>query len=105
MKLLEHLDYGGVGVLHFTYAVRDNNSKFRKLVTWLKSYVPLMRNFINLIRRRSFFAPYMQMNMYNLNRLFFIMQNNNIRNLYCEYSDHDGALGITLYFNKYKKTD
>jgi hypothetical protein len=42
----------------------------------------------------------MQMNPYNVNELFFVMQSKGIRNSHVEFCDHDGELGIVLYFQK-----
>lgn len=99
-NLLSHLEDGGVCVLHFTYT-RD--SIISKWSPFIKNYIPFAKNIINLIRGRSFFAPQMQMNNYNLNKIFFIMQKNYIRDFHAEYTDHEGALGIILYFRKPEK--
>jgi hypothetical protein len=42
----------------------------------------------------------MQMNSYNLNELLFIMQGKGIRHFHVEFCDHDGQLGVILYFRK-----
>jgi hypothetical protein len=44
--------------------------------------------------------PEMQMNLHSLNQAFFLLQNFGIKNMYTEFTNHDGALGITLYFRK-----
>jgi hypothetical protein len=65
--------------------------------------IPLAKNILNIIKGRSFFSPYMQMNPYNLNRLSRIMQRHGVRDLYVEYIYHTGYLGAVLYFKKPKK--
>jgi len=94
-NLLTHLELGGIGVFHFTYA---KSLRFSKLIPWIKKYIPLAKNFINLIKGREFLAPQMQMNPYNLNSILFILQKNNIRNFYTEFTNHNGELGVILYF-------
>ena len=99
-NLIALLEDGGVCVVHFTYA---KSKKIKKLVPLIKNYIPLAKNFINLIKRRNIFAPQMQMNTYDLNRLFFIMQKSNVCEFYVEYTDHGGELGIMVYFKKPQK--
>lgn len=101
-NLISHLEDGGVCVIHFTYA---KDYRIRKLVPWIKNYVPLSRYFINLLKRRNLFAPQMQMNTYDLNKLFFIMQKSNVSEFHAEYTDHGGELGIELYFRMFRKPE
>ncbi|OGW33762.1 MAG: hypothetical protein A2X58_05825 [Nitrospirae bacterium GWC2_56_14] len=99
-SLLSRLADGGVGVVHFPYAKMPDVNWFRALIALAKRYVPLARNFIHLIRGRSFFTPYMQMNHYDLNRLFFIMQAHNVHRVVTEYIVDGRFLGVILYFQK-----
>ncbi|MFH1313761.1 MAG: class I SAM-dependent methyltransferase [Candidatus Eisenbacteria bacterium] len=96
-NLIDHLEDGGICVVHFTYA---KVHRIRKLVSLVKNNVPLAKNFVNLIKGREFVAPQMQMNSYNLNRLFLVMQQSNVCECYFEYTNHGGELGVILYFKK-----
>jgi len=103
-KLINHLADEGVGVIHFTYAREQMNNK-RKiffLISQIKKYIPFAKNGINLIRGRNIVAPEMQMNVYHLNHLFYIIQKNHIHNCYIEYTNHGGELGVLIYFQKPK---
>lgn len=44
--------------------------------------------------------PEMQMNSYNLNELFFLIQSAGVKKTYLEFTDHGGELGAFLYFQK-----
>ncbi len=96
-NLITRLASGGVGIIHFTYA---NDNYIRKIVSWIKSYIPLSKYFFNLIKGRNIFTPEMQMNLYDLNKLFSIMQKFNIFEFHAEYTNHGGYFGIVLYFRK-----
>lgn len=96
-NLIEHLSNAGVCVLHFTYA---KTYKFRKVIPLMRKYIPFFQNIINVIKGREFFYPHMQMNSYNLNHLFLMIQTANVRNCYIEFTDHGGELGIIVYFQK-----
>jgi ubiquinone/menaquinone biosynthesis C-methylase UbiE len=98
-NLLAHLEIGGVCVVHFTYA-NPYKLKIRKIVRLIKNYIPFGKNIINVIKGRNFFAPVMQMNAYDINKLFFVMQKSNVYGFHAEYSDHGGWQGIVLYFTK-----
>jgi SAM-dependent methyltransferase len=44
--------------------------------------------------------PEMQMNPYNLNSLFYLMQTAGVTQFHTEFTDHGGELGVFLYFRK-----
>jgi ubiquinone/menaquinone biosynthesis C-methylase UbiE len=71
-RLVELLRPGGIGALHFTYAFRAPRS--RRLLLEAYRAVPLLYGLRNLAKRRPFSEPLMQMNEYDLNRLFAILQ-------------------------------
>ena len=100
-NLIAHLECGGVCVVHFTYA---KTSAILKFVSFVKKYVPMSKNAINLIRGRKFFAPQMQMNSYNLNHLFLMIQKANISDCYTAFTNHGGELGVVVYFKKPRLT-
>ena len=57
-----------------------------------------------MIKGRGFSTPQMQMNDYNLNRLFAIIQQKlGVSNLFVDYTNHDGTLGVIIYFMKPNK--
>lgn len=97
--LLDRLTEGGVGVVHFTYA---KETGIKRAIPLIKKYIPLAKNILNAIKGRSFFAPGMEMNVYNLNRLFILLQKSSITHFHAEYTNHGGELGIILYFQKPK---
>jgi len=99
-NLIAKMEDGGVCVIHFTYA---KNYKIRKLVSLIKCYLPFAKNIINVIKGRDFSDPEMQMNNYDLNKLFLMMQKANVCKFYAEFTDHKGALGIIVYFQKPEK--
>lgn len=97
-NLIDHLEDGGICVAHFTYG---KESRAKRITGLLKNHVPFVKNFINLIKRRGFSTPQMQMNDYNLNRLFAIIQQKLlVSKLFVEYTNHDGTLGVIIYFMK-----
>lgn len=96
-NLLTHLEDGGICVIHVTYAKAH---AIQKVTTFVKKYIPLSKNIINLIKGEKFFTPHMQLNDYNLNKLLFIMWKFSVYEFYAEHTNHEGHLGITLYFKK-----
>ena len=96
-KLIKNLEHGGIGVVHFTYA-RDSYQKY--IVHFLKNKIPFLTNIINLIKKRNFFYPQMEMFTYDLNKISLILKGNNIKEFYREYTNHGGILGVYIYFKK-----
>lgn len=99
-NLIAKASDGGVCVIHVTYAA---NYKIKRLAPWIKCYLPFAKNIINAIKRTDSSAPEMQMNHYDLNKLLFIMQKANVCKFHVEFTDHAGALGVILYFQKPEK--
>lgn len=97
-KLIDHLADGGIAAIHFTYSKSADQKTFGVKLPQAWRALGKHRKFSYRERSRDL---RMQMNPYNLNELFFIMQSKNIRNFHVEFCDHDGQLGVFLYFQKH----
>jgi ubiquinone/menaquinone biosynthesis C-methylase UbiE len=99
-KLVSLVAKQGVGVIHLTFA----KTKFDKnqgiapntLSYYLKTkLVEFKKKLFN-----SSNEPEMQMNLHSLNQTIFILQQAGIDQFYAETTNHDGAIGVILYFKK-----
>jgi 2-polyprenyl-3-methyl-5-hydroxy-6-metoxy-1,4-benzoquinol methylase len=101
-NLLNHLAEGGICAIQFIYA---------RAILGERYGVPLLGLFIKkslrivkrLVRRSVRRDPEMQMNPYNVNELFFLIQSAGVHNLHAELTDHGGEVGLFLYFQKPQK--
>jgi hypothetical protein len=59
-----------------------------------------MGSTLNIVRGRNFFSPTptMQMNTYDLNKIFLMMQEINVSDFYAEYTESGGHFGLLIYF-------
>jgi SAM-dependent methyltransferase len=73
-SMIARLEPGGVGVLHFTYSYSVDTPRWRRGLNTLYTRVPFVYGLSNVIRGNRFSSPLMQMNTYDLNRLFRIVQ-------------------------------
>ena len=97
INLLSFLEEDGMCVIQLTYAktvFADNYGASPKINQVNESF-----RYIDIPDK----DPEMQMNSYNLNEIFFIIQSIGASNTYIEYTDHGGELGVYLYFQKPKK--
>jgi len=124
-RLLELLNQGGVGAVHFTYsrscfpvdAGSSNYEPGRKPVfLGGRDHLAGIKRAIQNRLARSFqrkkpspesnlesyklSVPTMQMNSYSLNPLFQILQEAGVREMHLAFTDHTGALGTVLFFRK-----
>jgi len=124
-RLLELLNQGGVGAVHFTYshscfpvdAGSSNYEPGRKAVfLGGRDHLAGIKRAIQNRLARSFqrkkpspesnlesyklSVPTMQMNSYSLNPLFQILQEAGVREMHLAFTDHTGALGTVLFFRK-----
>lgn len=98
-NLINHLSPLGVGVFHLTY--NRNTSRLHKAVHWFRRNIPLFHNLINVVQGKNFSEPMIQMNQYNLNRIFHIFQENGIKNVFSEFTCHGSVHeGMIFYFSK-----
>jgi SAM-dependent methyltransferase len=102
-RLLDHLEDGGIMAVQLTYSKNRfaasggyPSSEFGwRFMRW--GYTRL-RKLKNLVFPSK--DPEMQMNPYQLNRLFYLLQSRGIREFHSEFTDHGGELGVFLYFQK-----
>ncbi len=96
--LLARLAPNGVGVLHFTYATRLSAS--RRVAQWIRAHVPLVHNVVNVIQRKPFGFPHMQMNCYDADALLRRLQDRGCHRVHVRFTDHGMHLGVVLFFQR-----
>lgn len=98
-ELLDRLEPGGVGALHFTTAQRA--SKMRRLVRRLRWSSPLLNDLANLLKGRPG-EPLMIMDQYDLGRIWNALRKHGCEHAYLRATDHGGHLGAMIFFEKRK---
>jgi hypothetical protein len=93
MNILRAMKPGGIGVLHFTYF----NPGVHGFKGFIRKYLPFVRPLIMLLRGKKL-MPEMQMNEYSLNEIVREISSRSSSHVHMEFSDHDGILGVVVYF-------
>ena len=114
-NLLNHLKERGICAIQITYSkaifreshgVPPTELPIKKLKNKIKrrvrSLLKIVKRLVGspLISESPRRDPEMQMNPYNVNELLFLIQSAGIHNIYVRFTDHGGALGFYLYFQK-----
>jgi 2-polyprenyl-3-methyl-5-hydroxy-6-metoxy-1,4-benzoquinol methylase len=81
---------GGVGVVHVPIAARHPSAVAHTLVT---RHVPYATNLANLLRRRAWSYPHMQMNVYRLNALVARLMRRGFEDAHLRFDPADGGRG------------
>lgn len=102
-KLLARLADDGFGALHFVYA--SSRPRWRSVAHWLRKRVPLVHPALNLVQRRPIDSPLMQMNCYDLDAVFRMLQRHGCHRIAVRLSDHGGWLGAFVLFQKHPQLD
>lgn len=97
-RLLDLLEPGGVGALHYTYAT-GLSTKSRFLL-WARMHVPIANPALNVLLRRAPSHPVMQLNEYSVSRLLGILQDAGCTDVRGVLTDHQGNRGVVLLFQK-----
>jgi SAM-dependent methyltransferase len=102
-RLLERLEDGGVGALHFTYARAGRGIRW---IDWARKSLPLLNGLVNiLVLRLPFRYPLVQMNVYNLGVVFRILHHAGCHPVVATptvhvFSGKVTTYGTMLYFRK-----
>jgi SAM-dependent methyltransferase len=98
-KLLDHLEPGGIAVLHFHYA--RNATLTRRFGHWLRKRVPLIHMSLNIRSGLNWREPLMAMNAYSMTRLFALAQSHAIHRTLVQFTQHgDQYLGAVLFMQR-----
>ena len=96
--LIDRLQEGGVGVLHFAY--ETEKPKMRRVIPWTRKTIPFAHNIFNLIEGKQFSYPLMQGNRYSLNSILRLLQAKRCDHLYTRFTSYPGNYGVILFFQK-----
>jgi len=97
-SLVDALNNKGIGVIQFTY--KSNKSKAKRVISYFRYRLPFIHGIMNLLKGNSYTEPLMQMNSYDLNQVYSVLQEKGIENTFQKLEDHGGFWGVTIYFQK-----
>jgi trans-aconitate methyltransferase len=97
-QLVARLEPEGCGVIHVPFL--DSASRARKMVNWMQGNVPFVHGVVNILKRRPWGRPVMQMNVYSINALLAILSANGCSNVYIETICYGRFQSAVLYFQK-----
>jgi 2-polyprenyl-3-methyl-5-hydroxy-6-metoxy-1,4-benzoquinol methylase len=101
-RLVDLVAPGGIGAIHVTY-FRDTRMRYNLLYR-ARLYLPFFNGIVNLILKKPYSYPLMQMNEYNVSRLLHVLHTKNCHKLFCTFSAHPASHinyeGIILFFQK-----
>jgi SAM-dependent methyltransferase len=104
-RLLEVLEPGGIASLQLTYSTPEWADTGGVAPSGLKNWSAQLLRLVKAALRRLRPVPEerdpgMQMNPYDLNRLFYPLHALGVREIHTELSNHAGFLGVHLSFQK-----
>lgn len=97
-RLVELLAPGGVAVLHVPYARAA--SRWRQVGTWVRRAVPGVHGVVNRLRGQPWRRPAMQMNTYDLTRLYRLFEGCGIVQVHARFTRDGEYHGVLLYARK-----
>ena len=97
-RFLQVLNGGGIGAIHLTYGIPKN--KFAFLRARIYRDFPVVNRIKNLFRGAGQ-QPMIPFYIYDLNRIFMLLQKYDCGKCVVRFSDH-GQIGVFLFFQKQK---
>ena len=97
-RMLDFLNEGGIGVIQVIYY--SKRSWIYRSADYLRYRIPLLHTLLNAITGRPISEPLMQMNRYDLNELFFLLQEKGITNTLTLFENQGDFLSTSIVFQK-----
>jgi 2-polyprenyl-3-methyl-5-hydroxy-6-metoxy-1,4-benzoquinol methylase len=97
-KLMTHLAPGGVGALHFIYAI-DKPAAWR-FAFRARQHIPGLHQLANVIGGHPVSRPPMQMNAYSLPDLFAVIRDTGCDRSAVKFTEHGPFRGVVLMFRR-----
>lgn len=96
--MLDRLSEGGLGAVQLVYQRSD--SRLVRLLGALRRDVPLVHGFANLAYGRPFSDPLMEKNVYDLKRLFSILEEHDCGEIHVRFMGGGKLRSVILFFRK-----
>jgi 2-polyprenyl-3-methyl-5-hydroxy-6-metoxy-1,4-benzoquinol methylase len=97
-RLVGLLAPGGVAALHVPYV--RGASPLRRAATWARSTVPGLHGVLNRLRGAPWGQPRMQMNTYDLGRLYRVFESSGVAQVHARFTRDGEYRGVMLYVQK-----
>lgn len=97
-RLLELLEPGGVGAFHVPY--RRSVGPVRRAAGWARRTVPGVHGVLNRLRGMPWGRPPMQMNVYDLGRLYRLFESAGVAQVHSRFMRDGEYHGVMLYVQK-----
>jgi SAM-dependent methyltransferase len=97
-RLIDRLADGGVIAFHVPFHRNDSKLK-QALYGMRKNFLPI-NALANLIKRRKWDDPFMQMNMYDMNKLLRVMCDGGLSDVFIEIADVGGFVSAFAFGKK-----
>ncbi len=95
--LINRLNPGGIGVLHFTYAIPGEKTEVKRIIRLLFRIFPVLYSIKAKIKKQR--GPMMQMNEYSLSAISKLIQEAGANEIFISLTNHN-FYGATFYFKK-----
>jgi 2-polyprenyl-3-methyl-5-hydroxy-6-metoxy-1,4-benzoquinol methylase len=102
-RLLNLLSNNGVLAIQFLY--HRNEAAYVRVMGKLRRRVPILHNLTNLLYGKSFTEPLMEKNVYDINRLLFLLKNSECSNLHVRLLSEGSLDGMLLLCQKQRHAD
>ncbi|ESQ80789.1 class I SAM-dependent methyltransferase [Asticcacaulis sp. YBE204] len=104
-RLVKHLAPGGVGALHILFGKTFHAANFGQTPSSFHDRILAVKRGVHrllmrLMGRKAATEPEMQMNIYDLNTLFFMLKTAGVGEIHTTFEDHGGEWSAFLFFRK-----
>ncbi len=102
-QMLDRLGEGGVMSLQFL--ISNDLSAVKKASYWMRVHVPFVKNILNVLNRKKWDAPMMQLNSYPLNSVLDLLKAGGCREFYLRNTKDGPYNGVIVMAKKQTQDD
>lgn len=99
--LLSSVKAGGYCAVHLLHT--RPGPWWKRITGWAKAMIPGVNAASNLLHKRPLATPYMQMNIYDINKFLESLHADGFGHAYCVSTDHGGYRGALIVAQKVEK--
>ena len=98
-SLIDLVAFGGTGALHVQYA--REAPAWRRRANWLRARVPVVRGLANVVQRRPWGSPLMEMHIYPIDEVMRMLESRQCHDVVIRFTiDAGGYRGAMVIFRK-----
>ncbi len=98
VRLVDRLNHGGILAIHLPFV--SKGSRVRRVVHLVRKNFSPLAGLVNIAKGRRWSEPFIQMNMYDMNRVLSLLSEQGVKDVFLEVVEAGGYVSAYLFARK-----